>query len=257
MNNAPMQFVTLALIGLLLGLSANAATPLEKAVDTRLSGQQEAIDSQKKIDDISDQTVSLSQEYRQVLNQTESLAAYNNQLAKLVTNQQEEISSFNRQLNNIRIIQQKIVPFMLRMITVLEEFISLDVPFLPDERQARIAHLEEIMDSHDLRLPEKYRRITEAYQIEMDYGRTIEAYNGILENQGNSRSVNFLRIGRAGLYYLTFDGAEAGYWDKTTSQWKELSAEFNLGISKGLQIARKEAPPDLIQLPISKPEIYK
>ena len=36
------------------------------------------------------------------------------------------------------------------------------------------------MGRADVTISEKYRRILEAYQVEMDYGRTIEAYEGEL-----------------------------------------------------------------------------
>jgi hypothetical protein len=142
---------------------------------------------------------------------------------------------------------------MLRMIEVLDDFIKLDTPFLSRERNARITLLKAMMDNPESSLPEKYRRIMEAYQIELEYGRTIEAYNATLNAGDKPRTVDFLRIGRVGLFYMTFDGLEVGYWDKQTSSWQVLSETYLPSIRQGIQIARKEIPPDLIRLPIPAP----
>ena len=46
---------------------------------------------------------------------------------------------------------------------------------------------------------EKFRRIMEAYLVELDFGRTIEAYRGELNLDNAVKTVNFLRVGRLGL----------------------------------------------------------
>ncbi len=242
---------------LLMGAGAQAADPLNSAIKTRIQGQQESISSQRKIDTLADQTTTMLEEYRQLIQQTQSLRSYNDQLQRLVDNQEEQLQSFERQFISIRVTQRKIVPFMLRMIDVLEDFVKLDLPFLPDERIGRLAELHRLMDDPELGLPEKYRRINEAYQIEMDYGRTIEAYSGELVSQGERRTVDFLRLGRVALYYNTFDGQESGYWDSKTHSWKKLPSLFNKAVHRGLQIARKEIPPDLMTLPLPLAEVVK
>ena len=40
--------------------------------------------------------------------------------------------------------------------------------------------------------------------------RTIEAYRDSLESEGVKRTVDFVRVGRVGLYYQSLDGARAG-----------------------------------------------
>ena len=137
---------------------------------------------------------------------------------------------------------------------MLDQLISLDVPFLPKERRLRVENLRAIVNDPTVALPEKYRRIMEAFQIEMEYGRNIEAYNGQLKNSDQVRTVEFLRIGRIALIYRTFDGEEAGYWDVAARKWELLPADYNSAIAKGFRIAKKEAPPDLIKIPVSAPE---
>ncbi len=79
---------------------------------------------------------------------------------------------------------------------MLAEFIAADVPFLPLERADRLAALQELMPRADVSMAEKYRRILEAYQIESDYGYTLEAWRGELGEGSEQRSVEFLRLGR-------------------------------------------------------------
>jgi hypothetical protein len=104
-------------------------------------------------------------------------------------------------------------------------------------------------------LSEKYRRILEAYQVETEYGRTIEAYQAALINGDSGRTVDFLRIGRVGLYYLSLDGREAGMWDNKTKQWHVLPTDQNQAVSQGLKVALKQLPPNLLVLPMQTVEV--
>jgi hypothetical protein len=109
----------------------------------------------------------------------------------------------------------------------------------------------------DVTHAEKFRRILEAYQIENDYGNTIEAYKADLTMNDVSSSVDFLRLGRVALYYQRFDGSETGYWNKEQKQWQTLSTDYHNAIRNGLRIARKETAPDLLTLPIPAAEAGK
>ena len=110
------------------------------------------------------------------------------------------------------------------------------------------------MDRPDVSLPDKYRRIMEAYQIEMQYGRTIDTMTETITTNDAPVTVEVLRIGRLSIFYQTLDGTESGYWDKQEKKWSTLSDDYNRSIAQGIQIAKKQAPPDLIKLPITAPE---
>ena len=237
-------------IFLALPFLANAGA-LDEAIDTQVNTDIAAQKSQEKIDNLSDETTDMLAEYRDVLRQTQSLKSYNDQLQSLVNSQQEEMASIAEQLNNIETTQHDIVPLMLKMIDVLQQFVSLDVPFLKQERQTRLEALTAMMGRADVSLAEKYRRIMEAYQVETEYGRTIEAYQADLEDGETKKTVDFLRIGRVSLYYLTLDGKEAGMWDNDKKQWVILSDDYIQPITDGLKVAKKQLPPDLMVLPVN------
>ena len=109
-----------------------------------------------------------------------------------------------------------------------------------------------MIDRADVSVGEKYRRILEAYTIEMDYGRTIEAYSGEIVQNNQPISVDILRIGRVGLFYQTLDGNVSGQWNSRSQTWVELSPAFRRSIRDGLNVARKQAPPQLLRLPLIK-----
>jgi len=157
-------------------------------------------------------------------------------------------------MDQVSVIERQITPLMMRMITGLDQFVALDVPFLTEERSKRIASLKAMMDRADITSSEKFRRLLEAYQVEVDYGRTIEAYTALLDVDGQEREVDFLRIGRLELIYLTRDGKKAGSWDKETKSFVELPDSAISQISKGLRIARKQLAPDMLTLPVHAAE---
>lgn len=245
-----------SIFGLLLSnmLAVQAQESLEHAIETQVKTDSAARQSQQQIDNLVDETSDLLAEYREVLRQTHSLRAYNEQLEQLVNSQQQEIYSIDQQLINIEATQRDIVPLMMQMIDVMAKFVELDAPFLPEERQERVVQLQALMSRSDVSLAEKYRRILEAYQVETEYGRTIEAYQGTLELDGQSRTVDFLRMGRVGLYYLTLDSTEVGMWDVDTAQWQRLPNQYIKSVDQGLKVARRQLPPDLLVLPVKAAE---
>lgn len=224
------------------------------ALDAQDSSLQNSADSQKRIDALDDTTRDLLNEYRSTLSQVQDLDAYNEQLDRLVATQRVEIADYERQFQEIEVTKRRILPLIVRMIEVLEEFVGIDIPYLETERDMRIAELKKLMARPEVPTSEKYRRVTEAYQIELEYGHTIEAYEGEMEFNDEIRTVAFLRFGRLGLYYMTLDGQEIGYWDNTSDDWEVLDDEFRQSLDRAIRIARKQLPPDLIRLPIPAPE---
>jgi len=90
----------------------------------------------------------------------------------------------------------------------------------------------------------------EAYQIENEYGRTIEAYRDTIEIDGRETTVDFLRFGRIALVYQSLDQTMSGVWDQKNRTWKVLDDSYRSAIRDGLRIARKQSAPDLIRLPL-------
>jgi hypothetical protein len=201
--------------------------------------------SQKRVDGLAEEGRDLSASYRSTLRETEGLKLYLQQLRAQLKSQEEEMAVIRNESAELDRTNIEILPLMQRMLASLEQFVALDLPFLKEDRAARLARLNEMMPRADVTVSEKYRRIVEAYGIEMEYGRTIEAYRGSLKD----REVDFLRVGRVGLLYQTPDGKETGYWDREAKDWV-ADNDYAEGVKEGLKVARKQTAPNLLIVPM-------
>jgi hypothetical protein len=212
--------------------------------------------SQVRIDKLAEETRGLLTDYKTVNKQIDGLKVYNARLQKQIDNQMRRISDIDNSISQVVVIQRQMTPLVIRMIDGLEQFIELDVPFHMDERRQRVAFLRGNLDRSDVSVAEKFRQVLEAYKIENEYGRKIDAYKGSVEIGGVERDVNFFRVGRVALLYQTTDTEVSGAWDQASRSWVELaSGEYRNAIMKGLRIARKEASIDVLNLPIAAPEV--
>lgn len=230
-----------------------AVAQLDQAKSNELQNTQEGATAQAAIDRLDNERDGLEIEYRETLEQLDNLRQYNEQLRGLVQAQEDEKASIREQIERITGIEREIVPLMFQMLETLEQFVELDVPFLVDERRRRAANLRALMTRADATNAEKYRRILEAYQIENDYGRTIEAYEGKIGDGEDARTVTFLKIGRVAFMYQTLDGSASFVWNQAAKQWEALPASYNTQLTVAIRMAREQIPPDLIFIPVTGP----
>lgn len=211
--------------------------------------------SQEKIDKIVEQTQGVHSQWQAVTKEIDGLEVYNTLLDRQIANQLTDMADLNESIDQVTVIERQITPLMLRMIDALDQFVALDVPFLPEERAGRVERLRGLLERSDVTVAEKFRSVMEAYQIENDYGRTIESYNAMLDVGGAEREVSFLRLGRTGLYYQSSDSQYSGVWDQEAGTWVELTDGASRNqIRQGLRIANKQVAPELMLLPINAPE---
>jgi len=202
---------------------------------------------QKRVDD-------LLAEYNTLAKVVDGLKTYNSLLQRQVDNQQAEMQALSESIDNVALIERQIIPMMTRMLDSLEEFIRLDTPFLMKERTERLERLRNMMERSDVSSAEKFRRVIEAYQIENDYGRTIEAYKGTVDINGSQQEVDFLRVGRIALAYQSVGGQYTGAWDPEQRTFVDLPPEkFKTQIAEGIRVARKQVAPDLLIVPVAAP----
>jgi len=235
----------------LLSVNAQADEQLRDSIlGPRIAQNVSNARSQAAIDKMSNETDDKIAKLKQELETIENLKRYNDRLRSLIATQEQDKVRISGDIDGVKEVERNILPLMDDMISTLDEFIKRDVPFLLEERETRVALLKDLMDQPDVTTAEKYRRLTEAYQIENDYARTMSAYNDTLPD---GRTVEFLQVGRVLLIYRTPDADEIAYWDNTSRSWKEVDGSYRNEIEDGFRIARKQAPPDLISLPIAAP----
>jgi len=229
------------------------AQTLSQILGTQTERTLIAQESQVRVDKVVTQTRTMEDQYRAILKEIDGLLIYNKLLELQIENQERVKVDLEQSIANVAIVNRQIVPVMTRMIDSLEQFISLDVPFLNQERTDRVQGLKDLMSRQDVTVAEKFRKVTEAYQIENDYGRTIETYKDTLEVDGAFLELDFLRIGRIALMYQSVDGKVSGVWNQENQSWEDASDQRNQ-IKLGLSIAKKQVPPDLVILPVDSPE---
>jgi hypothetical protein len=190
-----------------------------------------------------------STRYAQMLADADTTARYNVTIEQQMRSQAAEIASLEQQLAGLDATAAEIQPMLQKMYDDLVAFVAADVPFLPEERQARVDRLRDLMQQIDTEPGEKFRRLLEAYAIEMEYGRTMDSYEGMVEG----KEVEFVRLGRVSLMYRTVDGEESGYWDNQQKMWI-TDPDYARGIEEALGIAKQEGAPDLITVPVPAPQ---
>ncbi|MCP4412377.1 MAG: DUF3450 domain-containing protein [Gammaproteobacteria bacterium] len=229
-----------------------AAGPLDSSVSIEKEMNKSAASTQKTVDKLADNTIDMAQTYQLKLQSIDSLKAYNTSIEGYIRRQSEEMASLQRQMDGIDDTERAVIPMMEDMIETLDQFIHLDIPFLLTEREKRVNFLREMMLRVDVSNSEKYRKILEAYQIENDYGSSVESYEEKINSGGEEKTVDFLRFGRVALVWQSRDEGTRAYWNNAARSWEELGDEYRLSIRSGIKMARGQANLDLITLPIQK-----
>lgn len=230
--------------------STMAAGQFDASLKTEKRIDKKAASTQVTVDRLAEQTTDLALEYRNTLQQVDSLRIYNTQLERQIASQEKQIAESSNEMETIDETEKGVLPLMDEMIKTLDEFVQLDIPFNAEKRQERIEKLYALMDSADVTVSEKYRKILEAYQIEMQYGNAVSASSGTIDKDGEPLAVDFLRVGRLSYVYLAKNGESGAYWDKSTGQWAALPQDFLDSVGNAINMAKGIATQELFKVPV-------
>ena len=247
-TNRAVRIRTMLTLSVILAFSHIHAQSLDSTVEAEVDINKAASVSQQKVNHLAQQTDELLAEYRMLIRETESLKIYNDNLERVVVDQHEELVSINQQLSGLEATNRGVVPLMFEMIDTLDKIVESDMPFRLQERRARLLRLRNMMEQADVTTSEKFRRVMQAYQGEMEYGRSTEAYAEALPSTG--QTVDFLRVGRTLLVYQSSDQLSTGWFNPHTRKYEDLPNRYRLEVRRGLAIARSEKAPDLVVLPV-------
>ncbi len=226
-------------------------TLLQEAINIEASSSNDASNRQEFIDNVDAEIITLTGDIQFLSQQLDLTNIYNRQLQELIDSQNAEIISINSQMIELDKTNKGILPTLEEMVNTLESIIENDTPFLLTERKLRVDELKNILKQSNISTSEKFRRVFEAYQIENEYGRTIESYRDEIFFDSNTYNVEIFRLGRVGLYARTSDGRHTAIYSKKDGMWigkKGIDSELVIA----LKIARKELPPSLLKLPIER-----
>lgn len=242
-----------ALLPLLLLWATPLQAQVDKALETVEKTNQADAASQNKIDGLSEQTRQMLEEYRQAIRKTQQLKVYNRELGQIVGEQQSRRDALAARIESVGGLREDIEPLMLQMIDSLQRFVDADVPFKQQEREEKVQELRRAMADSDVGVAEKFRKVLAAYQSEAEYGRTIGTYRGEIGFSGQDRLVEFLRIGRVNLFYITPDEAAVGYWDQSADKWQALPNSYRTAIRNGIKVAKDLTAPQLLEIAVPAP----
>ncbi len=184
-------------------------------------------------------------EYAGLMAEVDSFGRYNAQLEELLQSQAAKITGFEAQIASLEGTAAAMQPLVQKMFRSLEEFVANDLPFRMEERSQRIDTLRVLMEEEG-QVAEKFRRLLEAYQIEIEYGRTLDVYPGKLQD---GRDVFFVHLGRVSLMYRTTDGSETAYWDADQGAWV-VDSDYARAVEEAIEMAEESVAPDLVTLPV-------
>ena len=238
---------------MLVAMSAPAFAQFSSALNESEATAKEAKASQQRVEQLDDQTTALVNDYRANLKQLEAATRYNASLNRNIAAQLRQLERLKLDIENVSGLQRAMQPLMEDMLAALGDIVNADIPFNIDDRQDRVARLNKIMNDPDVSAAQRYRLIVEAYQIENEYGRTIGAYEGSIDDNGTLRTGEFLRVGRIALMFKTADDSTLKIWDKDQNGWVNLNKSYLPDVRLGLRMAKEQTAPGLLPVPVKAP----
>ncbi|WP_261817524.1 DUF3450 domain-containing protein [Vibrio gallicus] len=252
MNHTHMRF--LLVVGLLLGslvARASEQAVLQKSQNVEAQITNNAAQTQKKVASSSDKSMQLQADIAALKQQVQDLSIYRSHLQGLIASQHQELQGYELQLSQIEVTRQSIVPLMYQMLDGLQQLNDQDRPIRIESRKLRLQTLTQMMTEADVSDAEKYRRILEAYQIEMDYGSKMGIYSGAIDVDGHTIIAEQLYIGRISLVARSNDRNHYWAWNNSNRLWESQSSSVGRNIDKAFDVANKQASPSILELPVS------
>ena len=248
-----MNFIKTSLAVVILSITTGVqASSLDTARSIENKTNTASALSQDKIDRNADSAIAMKAQIEQLQEELKNLTVYHDHLARMVDNQTQEMASIHEQIENIKETRQGVVPLMYQMIDGLSTVVEQDKPIKHEQRLARIEKLQTMMSQADISDAEKFRRILEAYQIEMDYGTKLGTYQDkITLEDGKTIEADLLYLGRLAFVARSLNGSHYWSWNSNKQQWQALDTSEAANIDKAFAMANKQIAPSLLRLPIS------
>ncbi len=214
---------------------------IEKSIDTRKATQKKAAGWQTKKE-------RLKSKYYQLKDALEAGQVEVKHMQDVVKRQEDFISRMQTRILEMEKMRQGLVPYLEEVVNRMEELVQNDLPFLMDERTARVSSLRQVIHDPELTMGEKIRRVFEGLRVEMDYGKGVETIKEEIRFEGEKLMVNVLRLGRTALLMQSLDEEEVGIFQDGT--WVSLPGKYKAEIKKAVEITQRRRPIEFVNLPV-------
>ncbi|BHH85855.1 DUF3450 domain-containing protein [Desulforhopalus sp. 52FAK] len=193
--------------------------------------------------------------YDRLEDEKKRLTERENSLVEQLDTTQKRIAGKQEQLADIEQIRTDISPLIDTLNQRLELFVANDLPFLTEERKARLQRIAEFRDDPEVSVSEKFRKVMEALLVEAEYGNSIEVYQQTISTGGREALVDIFRLGRVGLFFQSLGQKQCGFYNVATSSWQELPSSYKPTIRSAMEIGAKQRPVELLTLPLGRMQL--
>lgn len=171
--------------------------------------------------------------------------------SKWLATEKANIGTLNANLQRAAQAREQLEPLLEVLYADLEAHVEADLPFHETERRNRLAHIRSTLDDPQASLPDRFRRVMESIQVELDYGYTVDVGRKLVQ-RGDTKTeeATTLRLGRLALFRLLGNNSRLERFDRASGQWLEIADQSILEVEKALEIADKKRVSTLLYLPV-------
>jgi hypothetical protein len=134
----------------------------------------------------------------------------------------------------------------------LDAWVKQDIPFLHEERSARLVSVREAIAKPEVTGAEKLRRVLEALQVEANYGNTVDVSQERIKVGNEEISADVVRVGRVSVYWRSPDGKRVGEFDRASNQWVEIDRKYANTIADLREMVMRLRSTKVITLPLGR-----
>src|SRR5690606_23676352 len=94
----------------------------------------------------------------------EAMLVLNAGLRKQISVQEQNIATLQQSITDVAVVTQEMPMLINKMLTSVEQFVELDMPFQLEQRRARVQFARDAVDNPDVSVAEKFRQVLVLYQ---------------------------------------------------------------------------------------------
>lgn len=243
------------LVLVLAGLDRAGAAPKAPPVEKVRAQAEEAVAvrarTQKLVDAAAARDEVLLTKIEGLEQRLKELKAQRAKTRQYIMDQRAKIAGIKKRIAEVDRMSFGLEPLLDQTRERLVRVVSDDLPFLPQEREARLDELSRALDDYDLALPEKARRLLAALAVEANYGHTVGVSEDEIDISGRISRVRLVRLGRLAVFALSADGKRAWRMDPQGRAFMPLEGWARaLGVMAG--IAQRKRVISLVEVPLGR-----